>query len=205
MFQSRHLLHPERHQTVDRFEPVLDAKTTGLLPGTIIATDKGWIGVESVTAGQHVLTFDQGLQKVVSVTRHVLVTDRSDPASWPIALPPGALGNEDAMTILPHQSFLIESDLAERALGDPFVLVRGAMKRGENGIEPVRPGSQIEVFQLHFARDEIIFANVGMLFLCSARPDLTELPQDHGYEVFTDQRFQILRAQVDAEEEQRAK
>lgn len=153
--------------------PKLDARTSGMVAGTKVATASGWARIETINAGMQVLTFDGGLQTVVSVTRHVLMADTVDIASWPMAVPAGALGNREAMTILPHQPVMIESDLAEEMTGDPFALIPATALDGLRGITPTRPDAWIEVIQLHFARDEIVFANIGALFLCRAAADLT--------------------------------
>jgi hypothetical protein len=55
--------------------PKLDARKTGLVAGTKVATTAGWAKVETIAEGQQVLTFDGGLQTVVAITRHVLMAD----------------------------------------------------------------------------------------------------------------------------------
>lgn len=152
--------------------PQLDARTTGLIAGTKVATAAGWTGVEYIQMGQQVLTFDGGLQTVIAVTRHVLAPNTNDVASYPLSVPAGALGNLEAITILPHQPVMIESDLAEEVTGDPFALIPSMSLDGVRGIIPMRPTKCIEVIQLHFAQDEIVFANIGALFLCRAQADL---------------------------------
>ncbi|MGJ8612365.1 MAG: Hint domain-containing protein [Octadecabacter sp.] len=152
--------------------PRLDARTTGIIAGTKVATKAGWVPIETIHTGQQVLTFDGGLQTVVAITRHRLLADKTDNASWPLSVPVGALGNRDVMTILPHQSVLIESDAAEDLTGDPFALIPGAALMGLRGITQLRPSDWVDVFQLHFSQDEIVFANIGALFLCRAQADL---------------------------------
>ncbi len=71
--------------------PKLDARTTGLVAGTKVATTAGWAKVETITEGQKVLTFDGGLQAVVAITCHVLMTDTTEILSWPLLVPCGAL------------------------------------------------------------------------------------------------------------------
>ncbi|MEN8918814.1 MAG: Hint domain-containing protein [Octadecabacter sp.] len=153
-------------------QPKLDARTTGLVSGTKVVTNAGWVQVETIREGQQVLTFDGGLQTVIAVTRHVLMADNRNIASWPLFVPPGALGNREDMMVLPHQSVMIESDAAEDMTGDPFALIPGAALVGFRGITQERPAEWVEVIQLHFAQDEIVFANIGALFLCRAKADL---------------------------------
>lgn len=160
----------------DISEPKLDARTTGMIAGTKVATQAGWASIETIRKGQQVLTFDGGLQIVIAVTRHTLMADKLDIASWPLSVPAGALGNREDMTILPHQSVMIESDAAEDLTGDPFALIPGAALAGLRGIAQTRPSGWVDVIQLHFAQDEIVFANIGALFLCRAKSDfLTDM------------------------------
>lgn len=161
-----------RSDTKSATAPVLDSQTTGIVAGTRVATSIGWRAVEAVCEGDQVLTFDGGLQTVIGVTRHFLSTQSASPTSWPLHVPAGVLGNRQPMHILPAQAILIESDTAEECLGDPFALIPAAAMDGFRGIDRSRPADWIEVVELHFAQDEIVFANIGALFLCRARRDL---------------------------------
>jgi hypothetical protein len=163
--------------------PKLDARKTGLVAGTKVATTAGWAKVETIAEGQQVLTFDGGLQTVVAITRHVLMTDTTEILSWPLLVPCGAFGNRDDMNILPHQSIMVESDAADALRGDPFAIIRAATFVGFRGITYVRSPDGVEVIQLHFARDEIVFANVGALFLCHAQENLMSDMGSATYEV----------------------
>ena len=164
-------------------QPKLDARTTGVVAGTKVATNAGWAKIETIREGQQVLTFDGGLQTVIAITRHALMADTMDIASWPLFVPAGALGNREDMMILPHQSVMIESDAAEDMTGDPFALTPGAALVGFRGITQVRPAECVDVIQLHFAQDEIVFANIGALFLCRAQADLISDMGASSYEV----------------------
>ncbi|MCF2872516.1 Hint domain-containing protein [Octadecabacter sp. G9-8] len=165
--------------------PKLDARTTGMVAGTKVATNAGWANVETIREGQQVLTFDGGLQTVIAVTRHPLMADTGEIASWPLFVPAGALGNRADMTILPHQSVMIESDAAEDMTGDPFALIPGAALSGFRGITQMRASDWVEVIQLHFAQDEIVFANIGALFLCRAQADLMSDAPASSYDVLS--------------------
>lgn len=152
--------------------PKLDARTTGIVAGTKVATSVGWVAVETIVVGSKVLTFDGGLQTVIAVTHHKLLADTADMATWPLHVPSGALGNRDDMMILPHQTVLIESDIAEEMTGDPFALLPAAALEGCHEITSRRPEGWVDVIQIHFESDEIIYANIGALFLCRAQTDL---------------------------------
>jgi Hint domain len=146
----------------------------GIVAGTKVATVIGWRPVESIVAGDQVLTFDGGLQTVIEVRRQILfAAATSVPYAWrPLQVPIGALGNRTTMHILPGQNVLIESDIAEELYGDPFALIPAAALEGYKGITRADPTMRIEVATLHFAQDQIVYANIGALFMCPRAGDL---------------------------------
>lgn len=188
-------------RTADQTQPMprLDTQTTGMIAGTKVATNMGWRKVEAICEGDQVLTFDGGLQTVIAVTRHFLMTDMSKPDTWPLNVPVGVLGNRSEMQILPAQAIMIESDTAEECLGDPFALIPGAAMDGFRGITQSRPAEWVEVIELHFARDEIVFANIGALFLCRAKGDLLSDVVGDDYDVLPMEQAETLVRFLDLE------
>ena len=163
----------------------------GLVAGTQVATAMGWRNISAVQAGDKVLTFDDGLQAVLRVERTWIFTDRSIPASaWPLHVPAGALGNRDDMVMLPEQAVMVESDLGEEMFGDPFTLVQAQALEGYKGIVRMAPRGATEVIKLHFAGEQVVFANIGALFHCPSSEtatiaDLLEDTYVPGYEVLS--------------------
>ena len=158
----------------------------GIVSGTKVATEFGWRPVEALTEGDLVLTFDSGMQPVVAVERHVIWCEvgASDMESWPLTVPAGVLGNEVEMMLLPDQPVLVESDAAESLYGDPFVLIPARNLAGVAGIDRVVPPVRIEVVTLRFAREQIVFANIGALFLChGTEADIAAEPRVQDYAV----------------------
>lgn len=136
---------------------------TAALPGDLrVATAIGWRPAAALTEGDPVLTFDHGLQPLAEVIRHTGPCDDAEPA---LHVPPGALGQTDALILLPGTAVLIESDLAEELYGDPFVLIPQAALDGFRGIRPVAATAAGGV-TLRFDRDEIVFTQPGALLLC---------------------------------------
>lgn len=146
----------------------------GIAAGTRVATAIGWRPVEAIIAGDQVLTFDNGLQTVIEVRRQILFADASiiPMACWPLLVPAGALGNRVAMQILAGQDVLIESDIAEQVYGDPFALIPAAALDGYRGICRTAPATRVEVVTLHFTQGQIVYANIGALFMCPRAGDL---------------------------------
>ncbi len=155
-------------------ELALSQVANGIIAGTNVATPIGWRPVESVVAGDQVLTFDGGMQTVVAVERISVFPETHGESyeDWPLFVPAGALGNREDMVILAQQSIMLESDAAEALYGDPFALVPAAALEDFRGIKRVEPDCMVEVIRLRFAKDEIVFCNVGGLFYCPASSDI---------------------------------
>ncbi|MCI2399182.1 Hint domain-containing protein [Aliiroseovarius subalbicans] len=142
----------------------------GFAAGTHVGTQMGWRPVEAITVGDHVMTFDNGLQPVTAVTRGAYWTECADCPDHmlPIDVPAGALGNARRMFVLPEQNVMIESDAGEDLFDDPFTLVPAEALIGFRGIERQRPWQAFDVVTLHFEADQVVFAEGGALILCPA-------------------------------------
>lgn len=143
-------------------------RTTGLVAGTRIATAMGWRAVEAIAVGDLVLTFDNGLQPVVAVTRTPVATPlRPSSQTMPVVVPAGALGNATAMTLMAEQPVVVESDAAEDLFGDPFAVLKARDLVGYAGI--VQDVAQVhDVLTLHFAEDQVLHADGGALIVATA-------------------------------------
>lgn len=152
----------------------------GIVAGTKVATPQGWRVVEAVAPGDQVLTFDGGMQTVVQVKREVIYAnaDTDTPESWPLTVPADALGNAAPLTLMPKQAVLVESDTAESVFGDPFAMLPAEALDGFRGITRCKPHGRFEVVVIQFARDEVIFANVGALFFCPRAVDMLEVASE---------------------------
>lgn len=152
------------------------AGKSGLLAGTKVATQLGWRPVETVAVGDEVLTFDNGLRRVVAVEREIIRFDPldCDEADWPLCVPAGALGNKVPTMILPGQAVMIESDAAEMLYGDPFAVVPAEVLDGYAGIERCLPENRLEIVTLRFEEDELVFVSSGLLIHCARTEDLLE-------------------------------
>jgi len=142
----------------------------GFAAGTVVATQMGWRSVEAITVGDHVLTFDNGMQPVAAVTRGAYWAQDQDCPDHllPIMVPQGVLGNDRRMVILPEQSVMLESDAAEELFGDPFALVPAETLLGFRGADRLRPWQDFDVVTLHFETDQVVHADGGALILCPA-------------------------------------
>lgn len=147
---------------------------SGIVEGTMIVTARGFERIETVEPGDRVVTFDSGLQTVRAVRREPIwfAAGECPPSMQPLFVPAGAIGNAQDMVLLPHQAVLVESDAAEAALGDPFVLMMAKDLEGVRGITRVTPEAPAYVVTLEFDNDEVIFAASGAMCICPSRTDL---------------------------------
>lgn len=181
---------------------------SGLVSGTRVATERGWQPVQRVSAGDRVLTFDAGLQRVTRVTRHGFPEPGACPlAFWPIEVPEGVLGNREVMHLMPQQTIMVESDTAEDLYGDPFSLLPAAAMDALTGSRRVPPQDGFEVVRLHFATEQVVFARDGLLFLCPSSRDMVaaawEAPQDPLYAILPLDEARFLAGRI-ADEDYRA-
>jgi hypothetical protein len=150
------------------YDSGLSLQTHGLMAGTRVASNLGWRAIEALAVGDSVLTFDHGMQQIVEVRRQTFWVDAPDtnPASWPVVVPVGALDNREEMTLLADQGVLVESDAAAEIYGDPFTVVPAHTLEGVRGITRTAPMQQVELIAVYFATEQVIYAEGGALIHC---------------------------------------
>ena len=115
--------------------------------GTLIQTPNGPRPVEALQAGDHVMTLDNGIQKIAwTGCRHV----RGSGDFAPIRFAPGAIGNTRPLSVSPQHRILITGWQAELLYGAPEVLV--AAKHLVNGTTIAKHPVQ-DVAYYHFMCD----------------------------------------------------
>ncbi|KUP94115.1 Hint domain-containing protein [Tritonibacter horizontis] len=154
--------------------PLVSTGHAGVLVGTMVATATGWRPVEALAIGDEVLTFDHGMRPVKSVERQTLVIGDTACAQEmaPIYIPRDALGNRNPMWVKPEQGLLIEHDLLEDKLGDPFAVVPACALEGYRGITRAPQQVTMETVVLAFDEDEVIYIEAGVLAFCPVGHDL---------------------------------
>lgn len=144
-------------------------RDAGLISGTRVETAAGWRPVELLRVGDQVQTLDGGLRQVRRVERAYYGTDHGGYVlDRVMRVPGGAIGNCDAMFLMPEQHLMIESRVAEDLLGTPMVLLPASALEGYRGISGMAAGALIEAITLGFDDEEIVYANSGVLMQCSA-------------------------------------
>ncbi|WP_264210084.1 Hint domain-containing protein [Leisingera thetidis] len=179
----------------------------GFLAGTHVASNLGWRPVESLAAGDKVLTFDHGMQVILELHRETLLPGEGElePARCPLLVPRDALMNRVPLWLMPDQGVLLESDLVEDAQGDPFAVVPACALEGYRGIRRMHPGAQLDLVTPRFAQDEVIYLEAGMLGYAAAPSNLMcgRVFQEEGaYRVLPPEEARGLVLSMMAEEEQ---
>jgi len=154
--------------------PLVAAGQGGILSGTHVASHLGWRPIEALAVGDLALTFDHGMQPIVELHRETLLLRPGlpDPLRCPVYIPQDALNNRTALWVMPDQGVLIESDIADVEMGDPFVVVPACALEGYRGIARAEPETKLDIVVPRFAQDEVIYLEAGMLGLSVTPRDI---------------------------------
>lgn len=146
------------------------ADLTGPLPppcfarGTMIETDRGAVAVESLSAGDLIVTRDNGLQPIRWVGSRVLDGRwlAVKPNLKPVRIAKGALGaglpNAD-LVVSPQHRILVRSAIAQKMFGTGEVLVAAKQLLQIDGIDIVEGDEGVEYFHILFDRHEVVISN----------------------------------------------
>lgn len=143
-------------------------------PGAMIATDKGLRAVETLEAGDRVLTADNGLQPIVWVGRRTLYREdlRHSDELQPILIRKDALGegrpNKD-LYVSPKHRFVV--DWLKRDGRREEMLISADRLVDGHGIRPVR-ALGVSYFHLLFERHQVILANAAWTESFLPEPDV---------------------------------
>lgn len=136
----------------------------GLPASHALATPDGWVEAGDLEPGDPVFTFEQGEMPVAAVFRSAQAR-HVPPAFWPVLLPMGAMDNDHPVELLPAQMVMLESEWAEEAYGEAFVMVPALALLGWNGITR-RPPREVEIVHLQFDTPQVVFAGRCLLLGC---------------------------------------
>jgi hypothetical protein len=135
----------------------------GIVAGTLVEGERGWVAVETLRIGDRVQTLDGGLARVHALDRRTL----AQAAETALILLPG--GTHDAcsdLMLVPGQHVLIDT-LNDASFGtSPYALVPSVALTSDPLVRRSFPGNTVEVITPMFADEEIVFANSGVLLHC---------------------------------------
>jgi Hint domain-containing protein len=155
----------------DMILPTRPAAMGGLVQGTRVAGKNGWQAVETIAAGDVVLTADKGMQRVTAVQRRFLPADEGGAGpQWVLHIPAGALGNQQETLLLPDQMLHSEME-SEAETGRPSSFAAATLE-GRSGILCVPVTEGLEVITLCFEQPRPVYSALGVCFICPAHSDL---------------------------------
>lgn len=132
-------------------------------PGTLIATPKGEVPVESLRAGDRVITRDNGIQEIRWAGQKALGWRdlAANPHLKPVLIRQGSLGNglpERDMMVSPNHRMLVANDRTALYFDEHEVLVSAKHLVAANGIQSI---DSIGTTYLHFMfdRHEVVLGN----------------------------------------------
>ncbi|MBI1172019.1 type I secretion protein [bacterium] len=132
-------------------------------PGTLIATPRGEVPVESLRAGDRVITRDNGMQEIAWVGRRDMGwTDLvAAPHLKPILVRAGSLGNglpEQDMIVSPNHRLLVANDRTALYFDEHEVLVAAKHLVSPKGVQAIDAAG---VSYIHFMceRHEVVLSN----------------------------------------------
>ncbi|MDQ7263418.1 Hint domain-containing protein [Paracoccus sp. PS-1] len=133
-------------------------------PGTLIETGLGPRPVETLAAGDLVLTRDHGLRPLRWIGGPQLDPARLDlqPNLRPILIAGGALGPglpARDLVVSPQHRILLRSAIARRMFGTEEILVAARQLTALPGIRPLHPAGGVTYLHLLFDRHELVLSN----------------------------------------------
>ncbi len=143
----------------------LTIKAPGVLGCTLVETPNGMVRAERLSAGDLVMTRDNGPMPLTSV---VLNRRPATDMAAPILINAGAFGDHEDITVAPGQRILIESGAAELFFGELEVLVEGNHLLGSAYVRQLPSSPMVTYVQLVCAHPELIEANGLVIESCVA-------------------------------------
>lgn len=135
----------------------------GIVAGTLVETETGWLPVENLQIGTRVHTLDGGLTRVLALDRRSLAPQ----AETSLIHVPG--GHFDAccdLMLVPGQHVLLDT-LGDSTHGHaPYLLVPALALTTDPLIRRDFPDLNVQVITPLFAEEEVVFANSGVLLHC---------------------------------------
>ncbi|WP_146037982.1 Hint domain-containing protein [Tabrizicola aquatica] len=130
-------------------------------PGTLIQTARGEVPVETLQAGDLVMTRDNGLQPLrwVGQRRLSMAQLMAEPDLQPVQIGRGALsgqGPDRDMLVSPQHRILVEGARAEMLFGEAEVLVPAKHLVGKAHVTRVLPEAGVTYIHILFDRHEIV-------------------------------------------------
>lgn len=123
--------------------------------GTLIRTNRGDVPVERLTAGDLVLTRDDGLQPVRWIGRRIVSAEGN---TAPVRIAQNTLGEHDTVLVSPQHRVLVRNASAELLFGSSEVLIAASHLIDGRAIRQISGGT-VEYVHLLFDRHQVVWSN----------------------------------------------
>ncbi|MEM7237160.1 MAG: Hint domain-containing protein [Pseudomonadota bacterium] len=140
---------------IETVEELLAAAAVGICAGSEILTPRGTRPIEDLVAGDPVTIADGITQEIRWIGRRRV---KAQGSLAPIKFRSGAMGQHDALTVMPQQRMLIQDWRADLLFGEPEVLVPARYLVDGEAVTKM-DGGEIEAFLLLFDRHCTVRAN----------------------------------------------
>ena len=134
----------------------------GIVAGTLIEGEYGWVCTETLRVGDRLQTLDGGLARIHGLDRRVLTRQA---ATSLIHVPGGTHDACSDLWLVPGQHVLIDT-VQDPDQGAPYLLVPAIALNCTPGVRQGFPDTAVEIITPLFADEEIIYANSGVLLHC---------------------------------------
>lgn len=167
---------------------------TGLTAATMIETAHGCRRVEALRPGDRLYTMDGGARPILGVERRWLAPGEGGL----VHIPHGTFGNTDDLFLPEGQLVLMPADVDDLFPDAPPALVPAVALVGLFGIMHRPVTAPIELFQVQFAHEEVIWGNAGVQLFCPAtgRPEAMTESLEFTVLTLTDARHLLMRRRV---------
>lgn len=122
--------------------------------GTLIATPRGEVPVETLQPGDLVITHDNGAQPLRWIGSRIVPAAG---AFAPICIAENTFGQHRELLVSPQHRVLIRDGLAELLFGDPEVLVAAKDLVNDRSVRPVE-GGEVEYVHILFDEHQVVFS-----------------------------------------------
>jgi len=145
---------------------------TGLCKTACIASPTGWRKVTQLQVGDQVQTLYNGPQPIKKVSRSIIPSQAhlNKPKTWPLFIPAETIGNTHELILAPDQPILIESPHFKDLCESRRAVIKASILFGHLRIHRVIPSDCLELVQLHFADEQVVYGKEGVLYLCATDP-----------------------------------
>ena len=149
--------------TTPRHAPVVPAPVLGgIVAGTLVEGENGWVQAQSLRIGDRLQTLDGGLARIHGLDRRMLAAQVETSL---IHVPGGLYDACHDVWLVPGQHVLIDT-VQDADQPAPYVLVPAIALTSHHAVRHSFPATGVEVITPLFADEEIIFANSGVLLHC---------------------------------------